>query len=356
MTRVTDRPFEPRCSLPPGLVIPVRIDPTGRRGPTRGAAAGPRWRRVGPNAYVPSRTDSLVPEQRALEAACHLRPGGAVTGWAGLRWAGGAYFDGLLRGETLPVPLALGHGRGRRTPRGVQLSYEPLRPDETVTWEGLTVTSPLRSLFFEMRRPGDWRDAVVAMDMAAAAELVSLRQVRAYAAGRSTWRRSEQVARALPYASEHSRSPAEVRIRLLWEVDAGLPRPFVNQEVFDLRGRLICIADLFDEEAGMVVKYDGAEHRKARRHSRDVAREERCRQVELEYCKITGPDMHRPQVVVDRLLSVRGRAKFHSTTARPWTLAPPPGWSSTPSLDERIARRELSLRAFAERGVLVPPW
>lgn len=351
-----NQPFDPRCELPQDLVSPVPVDPTGRRGPTRGQAAGPHWRRVGPNAYVPSTTRAGVPEQRALEAACHLPAGGAVTGWAGLRWAGGAYFDGVLHGRVLPVPLALGHGNGRRTPPGVQLSYETLRHEETVTWAGLTVTHPQRSLFYEMRRPGDWRDAVVAMDMAAAAELVSLRQMRDFHARHRTWRRAEQVDRALGHASEHARSPAEVRLRLIWEVDAALPRPFVNREVYDRHGKLICIADLFDEEAGMVIEYDGAEHRKALRHSKDVAREERCRRVGLEYCKVTGPDMHRPGVVVERFHTTRARAKFLAPSTRGWTIDPPRGWSPPATLDERIARRELTVRAMAERGVRLPPW
>jgi hypothetical protein len=48
----------------------------------------------------------------------------------------------------------------------------------------------------------------------------------------------------------------------------------VNQDVFGPDGRRLCIADLFDAEAGMVVEHDGAEHPKAVRHSRDVARED----------------------------------------------------------------------------------
>lgn len=356
MALVPNQPFEPRCELPDGLALPVAVDPTGRRGPTRGQAAGPRWRRVGPNAYVPSSADAGVPEQRVLEASCHLPPGGAVTGWAALRWCGGSYFDGVLRRARVPVPLALGHGDGRRTPSGVQLSYEPLRPEETVTWERLTLTTPLRSLFFEMRRPGDWRDAVVAMDMAAAAELVSLRRMRDHLARHGKWRRAMQAERALRHASEHARSPAEVRLRLMWEIDAGLPRPLVNRAVFDRRGSLICVADLFDQEAGMVIEYDGAEHRKALRHSKDVAREERCRRVGLEYCKVTGPDMHRPPLVIERFHSIRARSRFESPSSRGWTIQPPVGRATPESLDERIARREMVVRAFAERGVALPPW
>ncbi|CAA9348725.1 MAG: hypothetical protein AVDCRST_MAG24-1674 [uncultured Nocardioidaceae bacterium] len=46
----------------------------------------------------------------------------------------------------------------------------------------------------------------------------------------------------------------------MWTVDAGLSRPRENRELYDLDGTLISILDLFDEEAGPVGEYDGAEH------------------------------------------------------------------------------------------------
>lgn len=55
----------------------------------------------------------------------------------------------------------------------------------------------------------------------------------------------------------------------------------------------MCTPDLFDDEAGLVVEYDGTEHRAARRHTRDVVREEQCRRLGLEYCKVTAHERHR---------------------------------------------------------------
>jgi len=337
---MSDVPFEPRCDPPERLHLPVPVDRTGQRGPTRGQAAGPGWRWVGPNAYVPAAADVSIPEQRIVEATIHLDARGAVTGWGALRMRGATYFDGRLAdGSTMPVPLALGHSGGRRKRAGIELCYERLGHDEVELAQGVPVAEPLSALFHEMRRPGDWRDGVVAMDMAAAAELVSIRQVQSYVADRSGWRRSNQAARALRLASEHSRSPAETRLRLIWECDAGLPPPLVNRELFDLDGRLICVPDLLDVEAGLVIEYDGAEHRKARRHSKDVAREEKCRRVGLEYCKVTGPDMHSTATVVDRFLSTRSRARFLEPAARRWTVVPPPGWRRKESLDQKVERR-----------------
>jgi hypothetical protein len=298
-------------------------------------------------------------EQRILETSLQLGPEGAVTGWAALRLAGATYFDGLRSDRRTPVPvlLAVGGPAGRRTRRGTSLSYEPLPDAERRALHGVPTTVPARALFDEMRRVDDWREAVVAMDMAAAAELVSIRRMESYLASHRSWRRSSLVQKALPFCNERAWSPPESRLRLVWELDAGLPRPLVNQDVFGLDGRRICVADLFDPAAGLVVEYDGAEHRKAGRHSRDVAREERCRAVGLEYCKVTGPDMRRDEVVVERLLATRGRAKFLSEGARHWTLMPPPGWHVPEPLDDLLDRREwIADRMEAEHGLRPTGW
>ena len=287
----------------------------------------------------------------------HLDARGAVTGWGALRLAGAAYFDGRpFGGSLLPVPLALGHSSGRRNRAGIELSYEPLSTSEVEVAQGVPVARPLPALFHELRRPGDWRSAVVAMDMAAAAELASIRQMRGYHADRSGWRRASRVPGVLELASEFSRSPAETRLRLVWVCDAGLPPPLVNKDLFDLDGRLICIPDLLDVDAGLVVEYDGAEHRKARRHSSDVAREEACRRVGLEYCKITGPDMHSSDRVVDRILSTRSRAQFLEPGERRWTVVPPPGWAARESLDEKLERRAWIDEQMRLRRASQPVW
>lgn len=317
-----DEPFDPVCPAPRELVRPVPVDPAGRRGPTRGQAHGPKWRRVGPDAYVPSAVDGSLPEQRVIEAAVHLPASGAVTGWGSLRLWRAAYIDGRgAAGESLPVLIAVGSTSGRRKHPQVRYTYEPLDPVDVVATHGIRLTVPHRALFDEMRRPGGWRPAVVATDMALAARVVTIPQMQEYIASHASWRRAGQAARALRHASDRSRSPMETRLRLVWVVDAQLPTPLVNQEVFDRRGGLVCIADLFDPIAGMVVEYDGAEHRRAARHSRDVAREEACRRIGLEYCKVTGPDMPDRQRVVDRLRSSRSRALFLPPSERAWTLS-----------------------------------
>jgi hypothetical protein len=331
-------------------VRPVRIDPTGRTGPTPGQAYGPKWRRSTHGLYVPTWVDATVPEQRILEQSMRLPEGGAVTGWAALRKARAGFFDGLARdGRTeLDVPLCVGPlGRIRDAP-GSTVHRDRLLPDEVVVIDGVRCARTLRGLFDAMRLALDEREAVVAMDMAAAASLASISQMLTYTESHPGWEGVQQVRDALPLADERSRSPSETRTRLVWQLDAGLPKPLVNQPVWDLTGRLLGYADLFDPVAGVVGEYDGADHRAAKRHSKDVAREERFRRRGLEYFKVTGPDT--PAVVVDRMLSTRSRARWLAPGDRAWTIEPPPGWEPELSLDGWFAYREMIHRPADDEG------
>lgn len=179
-----------------------------------------------------------LPEQRILEQSMRLPAGGAVTGWASLRLHGGNFFDGLAPDGRvrLPVPLAVGGLGNVRSDVHAAVSREPLDPSEVVVVHDVPCTVVRRALPDEMRRTGDLREAVVWMDMAAAALLVSIRGMRDYRAGRTTWRRTRLVAKALGLASESSRSANETRARLIWELDARLPRPLVNCHVWDRDG------------------------------------------------------------------------------------------------------------------------
>lgn len=339
-----DGEWSPRCGRPPRLYRPVPLDPSGAIGPTRGQSRGPHWRRTSHGFFVPASVRDDLPEQRILEQSVRLPVGGAVTGWAACRMAGAAYFDGLARDAVSrrPVPLATGGG-SLRSDTGITVSRDRLDPREITVLSGVPCTTSRRALFDEMRWCRDDRAAVVAMDMMAAAELESISRMRSYCASHAGSRGLPRVRRALDLADENSRSPGESRMRLVWVLDAGLPVPLSNQPVFDRGGRLLGIADLFDEEAGVVGEYDGAAHRGARRHHRDVLREERFRRAGLEYFKVVGLDLGDIARVVDRMLSTRARARFVAPGRRAWTLTPPPGWYESPSdgmtLDERLEYR-----------------
>lgn len=327
--------WDPICDWP-RVVVPVPVDPDGITGPTRGQARGRRWRQTSRGLYVPAEVRSTLPEQRIVEKAMLLPPAGAMTGWGSLRVWGGNFFDGLLadRRTEIPVTLCVGPLQHRREQPGVRFSRDRLDPAETIVRYGLSITREKRALFDEMRSAPDTREAVVAMDMAAAAELTSVRRMRKYIGPRQGWNGVPRVRTALDFASEHSRSPNETRMRLIWRLDAGFPEPLVNQPVWDLNGRLLGFADILDPVAGVVGEFDGADHRGARRHSKDVDRESGFRNCELEFFRVTGLDIPQRHVVSKRMTSARSRAKWLPEGQRPWTITPPVGWQHEPSLDE----------------------
>jgi len=290
-----------------------------------------------------------VVEQRILEQSMRLSEHGAVTGWASLRLAGGGFFDGLASdGKTaLPVHL-VDAGRHLRAGPGTVVSRERPPSSEVGLRHGIPCTTVERALFDEMRRTGDLRDAVVAMDMAAAAELTSIRRMTVYVAGRAGTSRTVLCRAALALASEHSRSPAETRMRLVWVLDAGLPSPLCNQPVFGRDGVLLGIADLLDPVAGVVGEYDGAAHRGRDRHRHDVGREDAFRRHQLEVFRVVSGDEN--ATVVQRMLTTRTRAAFLPEDRRPWSLVSPghDARAAEPTLDDRLDVRDWVARDRTE--------
>ena len=228
---------------------PVRIDPAGVAGPTRSQTVGRHWRRTSHGWYVPADTRTDLPEQRILEQSVRLPQAGAVTGWAGCRLHGAQFFDGKARdGLTLlPVPLALGQRGNVRGDVLVTLTYDRIEESERCLRYGIATLVPARCVVDAVRAAEDLREAVVAIDMAAAAGIVSPRQMADCAASRAL---SHCLRRALALASEHSRSPNESRLRLIWVLDAELPRPLVNCAIRDQTGALLGVATCWTQRRG----------------------------------------------------------------------------------------------------------
>jgi hypothetical protein len=334
--------WDVRAPRVPRLVWPVPVDPTGTTGPTYGARVGPCWRRTSAGLFVPAEVGDDLVEQRILEQAVRLTTG-AVTGWAALRLHGAGYFDGRARDGVTRLPVLLAANQDRIRGNAASVVVRAVVPEhEIVVRHGIRCTTVERALFDEMSRAGCEDDAVVAADMACAAELTSLRRMRAYVARRAGQRGIEQVVTALGQADEGSRSPMETRFRQVWR-RAGWPRPLCNRGVLDGRGRLIGVPDLLDQRRGIAGEFDGADHRAIGRHRRDVRREDLFRRVGLEYFAVVGADLDDEQLVHERMEATRARAGL---LPRAWHLAPP-----GPSLDERLDQRDF-MRELAEGGDL----
>jgi hypothetical protein len=338
-------------ALPAGLEWPRRADPGGRSGPTRSEARGPGWRSAGWGLFVPTAAPTSV-EQRIAEAAARLPSFGGVTGWAALRWMGGVWFDGLADGGRTQLPVDLVTADSSiRSVRGVRVSEERLAPTELTAYAGLVVTTPARSLFFEMRHARSRSAAVIAADMAAYSDLVSRDEAVTIAFANPGWDGIGQMREAVvDDMDENSWSPAEVVMRQLWSGVAGMPRPLCNRPVFDLAGRHIGTPDLLDPVAGVAGEYDSALHLEGAQRARDVRREGMFRGAGLEYVTMLTADLRRPDAFMTRLRQAYSRAARLPVADRAWTVELPHWWVPTftvaqrRALDDNQRHRYLRLR------------
>lgn len=324
---VTDEHWNPRCTIPDDLVAPVRIDPTGVSGPTKAQAAGPFHRQTSSGLYVPSHVEEDVVEQRIFEQAHRIRSYGAVTGWAALRWHGVRYCNGraLHGGMPRPVPLVVQRHPLRPDPR-VDIKNTQLGQTERLYRRGIWLTTVQRALFDELRFMTSVREAVVVLDMAAAARVISVKLFTQYVAQRPAWTGVPFVRQVLALASDDCRSPQEARMLLVWVLDAKLEPPLCNAPVFDRRGKLLGYPDLLDPVSGTVGEYDGSDHRTRDRRRADITREQLFRDHGLEYFTVVEGDLRNRNEVVRRMHAARARARFIPAGRALWTLTPPPGW------------------------------
>ncbi|HWJ65634.1 MAG TPA: hypothetical protein VNT31_03065 [Nocardioides sp.] len=320
-----------------GLVLPVRIDPTGRLGPTRSQARNPRhWERTSHGYYrPPGAFEGAVPvEQRIVDASVVVPPGGAITGWAALRWLANGWFDGTdASGAQLPVPILISTHDVRPQP-GIAVSGEGTGPDEIVVVDGLRVTSPAWSTSFVMRHARSVQDAVIALDMAAYSDLVSIKEVADLVAGQSSWTGVPQARGAVALGSENAWSPAEVRMRLLWQAAFEGARPVANLPLFDLHGRHLGTPDLVDVAAGVLGEYDSVLHLDSDRRRADRSKDELYAEHGLQVVRWLSGD--HPGDVLAHLHAAHVRAARWNGP-RSWTADPPPGWTSTATVAARRA-------------------
>jgi hypothetical protein len=313
-----------RCTTPE-LVMPAPVDPDGRLGPTPREARRVTWRRSSPGFYVPRDADRDVVEQRIPAEAMRLPPGGAVTGWAALRMAGGNFFDGTTDGRTQrDVDLVLPPPARLHAAPGIRVRRERLSPDEVVTRHGVPCTGTERALFDEIKWSVDVRAAVVPADMALSAQLTSRSALVAYVASRGGSRGAARARRVIDLAEDRVLSPQETPLRLIWMLDAGLPRPRCNWPVADASGRRIGRPDILSEEADVVGEYDGADHRERSRQADDVGKEDGYRNAGLECFRVVGRDLDDVGLVVHRMHGAVLRAR-RSTTPRGYLVRGDPG-------------------------------
>lgn len=170
-----------------------------------------------------------------------------------------------------------------------------LEPDDIVTGAGFPVTSPARTCF-DLASRLSLTEAVVAVDAALHAELLTLEELRRYVRAQDGVKGVVSARRVLEYVEPKSESPMESRLRMLL-VLAGLPRPEAQVSLHDTRRRFVARADLYYPDARLAVEYDGDNHRD--RLTSDNRRQNRLHQIGVSLLRYTAPDLReRPAAIV----------------------------------------------------------
>jgi hypothetical protein len=326
-----------------GVVLPVRVDPTGQAGPTWRDVAGPEWRRPVRGRYVESSVP-LTTAQRIAEVGVLLSPKAYVTGWGSLSWRGGWWFGGKTSaGADRPVQLAM--------PRSL-LKVQPAFTICTERWDhrelevvdGLQVASSVRSVCFEMRYASWLGDALAALEMACFHDLVSIDEASSWIDMHPSYTGIEQARQARDLADENAWSPMEHHLRRCWLPDVRIL--LCNHPVFDLSGRHIGTPDVIDPRTGVLGEYDGGIHLEGARRARDLRREHDFRVHGLEPETMLSEDAFNPGPFKLRLRAAYQRAEQAPVSERRWTLELPDWWVPTFTVEQRRALTESQRRTW----------
>lgn len=284
---------------------------------------GPRWRQPFHGVHAPAVPDEADPIQRIQDAAALVPPGGALGGWAAGHLLGARDLDGRgrsgrdLEKVVIIVPLSC-----HPAPRpGVRFVRSALADDDLVEIDGIVVTAALRTCF-DVARSSSVEEGLVGADIMCRQVGLEPADVQEYAEQHPRMRGLPVARTVLGLADRRSRSSGESRLRYIWVVEAGLPRPQCNPYVVDGTGAVVAMPDVLDVESGLAGEYDGAEHRSLRQHTADNAREEDLEGLGVAVVRATSLDVGPLRVrTVARILAGRERA---AGQVRSWGWCPSP--------------------------------
>jgi len=215
--------------------------------------------------------------------ALTLPPGSAIGGRtaAWLQGADVAEHDG-------PVEVVLRRDAAYAPRAGIRVRRALLAETDRAEVAEVPVTTPVRTAF-DLARLEPVVEAVTCVDALVHIGAVTPAQVEAYAAGCRGWRGVRRCAEALGHVDGAAESPMESRLRMLL-VQAGLPRPVVNQPLYDAYGCFLARPDLRIEH--VLVEYDGSVHRDRDQFNRDLRRQNRLVDAGFTVLRYTGADVY----------------------------------------------------------------
>jgi hypothetical protein len=288
-------------------------------GVSPGELRGPGWRTPFYGVHAPAGDSSECELQRILDAAELVPAGGAIGGWAAAWLLGARELDGRGRSGREREPVLILSPK-HLTPAGrpgVQFLRSRLDDGDAVAIRGIPVTAAVRTTF-DLARLAEPEDALVAADVMARSLGVRPVDVLRYVERHPRFRGVPTVRLVLDLVDPRSRSTGESRLRWIWVVEAGLPRPQCNAYVLD-DVVVVAMPDLLDVSCGLVGEYDGATHRELEEHTYDNVREEDLERLGLVVVRATSVDVGvRRDRTVSRLLDGYRRAQKKNQRAWGW--------------------------------------
>jgi len=288
---------------------PFSLDEARAAGLTLSALRGGAWRRLGRELYC---WEGVKEDAwRQLAAWKEVLPREAVFAGATAGWLLGLDLDPIN-----PVEIAIPSSSGVRSRSGLTVRRCELAASEVVVVRKLRATNMLWTLCDLSLRYSPV-DALVALDMAIHLGLTSAAALGRYAktSGRHAGIRTLRYLAPLAAPAE---SAMETRLRWLL-IQAGLPPPEVQMNLCDAEGQFVARADLYYPAAGLVLEYDGGNHRD--RLIEDNRRQNLLVNAGFRLLRFTAADIYgRPDVVQAQ---VRGallapKTRHSSELARVW--------------------------------------
>ena len=216
-----------------------------------------------PGVYSPAGIP-LSAEQRAKAAWLWSRRKGIVAGNSAAALLGARWVDPALNAELL-------HDN-RHPPKGISVHSETVLNDELIDVGGITVTSPARTAFDIGRWTPTRLQAVQRLDALARATQLASSDVEDIIANHPGRRGLRKLREVLPLVDAGAESPQETRTRIAL-IDAGLPTPQCQVQVFDAYGGFVARIDMGYRKLQVGIEYDGPQHwTDARQRNRDIDR------------------------------------------------------------------------------------
>jgi very-short-patch-repair endonuclease len=284
--------------IPPELAgRPFTLAEARAAGLTKSALKGKTWRRLSAELYC--RTELGENPSLLLSAWQRLLPAEAVFSSATAAWLLGLDLEPID-----PVQIVVPPESGIRSRAGLSVRRCELSHAEVVSIRGLRATAlpfTLAALCLERTAV----EALVAIDMAVRAGLTDAAALGRYAQA-AQGRPGAGKLRSLAQFAAPAESPMETRLRWLL-IQAGLPRPEVQTNLHDSKGRFIGRADLYYPAAKLVLEYDGGNHRE--RLVEDDRRQNLLINAGFRLLRVTAADIHnRPDVVEAQVRIALGMA------------------------------------------------